>query len=227
MTPHDDDAVFDDRRRRGRTDGERTRTAILRAATPLFLERGFDAVSVSEIANASRVFPNQVTYHFGGKEPLFVEAACRAILRTARQAEERSRTSVTVEQHTRTLISFLLGPGAPSVILFAEAMLASRRREELREIVSTTIHELHVSGESAMVDTFMRTGWVARTTPQFITRGFWTAVLGLALEKAALGEGFEYVNAEAVALMMIRMNGSSAPLEEAASPDPDHEGEKS
>ncbi|MEU6642619.1 TetR/AcrR family transcriptional regulator C-terminal domain-containing protein [Saccharomonospora sp. NPDC046836] len=196
--------------RRPRTDGERTRAALVNGAIPLFLDRGYDGVSVADIAAAVGAYPNNVTYHFGGKDALFVESACRALLRTARQAELRTRSSRTVEEHTRSLISFLLGPGSGAVMLFADAMLMARRKEQLRDLVRETLRKLHVAGEAAMVDTFMRTGWKVRTTPEFITRGFWTAILGLALEKAALGETFEYASAEAVAVMMVRMNASSA-----------------
>ncbi|MGI5438119.1 TetR/AcrR family transcriptional regulator [Streptomyces shenzhenensis] len=47
-----------------------TRTAILEAATTLFLERGFDAVTVREIADKADVTPKTVYAHFPCKEAL-------------------------------------------------------------------------------------------------------------------------------------------------------------
>ena len=47
-----------------------TRAAILDAATALFLERGFDAVSVREIADKADVSPKTVFTHFPHKEEL-------------------------------------------------------------------------------------------------------------------------------------------------------------
>jgi AcrR family transcriptional regulator len=47
-----------------------TRAAILDAATTLFLERGFDAVSVREIADKADVSPKTVFTHFPRKEAL-------------------------------------------------------------------------------------------------------------------------------------------------------------
>jgi len=47
-----------------------TRAAILDAATELFLERGFDGVSVREIADKADVSPKTVFTHFPQKEAL-------------------------------------------------------------------------------------------------------------------------------------------------------------
>ncbi|MEV4077439.1 TetR/AcrR family transcriptional regulator [Nonomuraea fuscirosea] len=47
-----------------------TRAAILDAATALFLERGFDGVSVREIADQADVSPKTVFTHFPQKEAL-------------------------------------------------------------------------------------------------------------------------------------------------------------
>ncbi|MGH8876835.1 MAG: TetR/AcrR family transcriptional regulator [Stackebrandtia sp.] len=47
-----------------------TRAAILDAATTLFLERGFDGVSVREIADTADVSPKTVFTHFPQKEAL-------------------------------------------------------------------------------------------------------------------------------------------------------------
>ena len=47
-----------------------TRAAILDAATTLFLERGFDGVSVREIADKADVSPKTVFTHFPQKEAL-------------------------------------------------------------------------------------------------------------------------------------------------------------
>ncbi|MCA2012192.1 TetR family transcriptional regulator [Cereibacter sphaeroides] len=184
-----------------------TRSLLLEAAIERFAEKGFDATSVAEIAQAAGAYPNQVTHHFGGKEALFVEAASRMMLRAAKKAEQRTRRSETPEDHARGLISYLLGPGSSAIMLFAEAMLMARRREALQAIIGETMEILRVEGEAAMVDTLMRTGWKVRTTPEMITRGFWSAIFGLALEKASLGEDFSYASAEASALMMINLDG--------------------
>lgn len=55
-------------------DPELTRARILKAAFELFVEKGFAAVSVREIAQRSKVTKSLIHHHFGGKEGLW-EAA--------------------------------------------------------------------------------------------------------------------------------------------------------
>lgn len=186
--------------------GKGTRDNLLKAAIKLFLAKGYAGVSVQDIASAAGAFPNHVTYHFGGKDPLFVEAASRAMLRAAKHAESITRDSETAEIHTRRLIGDLLGPGAPAVMLFADAMLFARKKPELQALVRSTLTLLNEAGEAAMEDTLRRTGWENVASPRVITRSFWAAIFGLALEKAAMGDAFEQDSAEAVAYTMIALN---------------------
>lgn len=189
-----------------RSDGTQTRSHLIATAAPLFLQHGFDGVSVSTLAEAAGVFPSQVTYHFGSKEGVLVEAASFAMLRAARQVEKASSKSASTEEHTRRLLNDLLGPHSPAVMLFAEAMLLARRKPHLSPRVQATLRQLNDAGEAAMVLTLMRTGWKTRVAPDVITRSFWAAVFGLALEKAAMGRDFEQIDAEAVASMMINLD---------------------
>jgi TetR/AcrR family transcriptional regulator len=53
-------------------DPEATRRALLGAAAALFSERGFDAVSVEDIAEQAGFNKALVSYHFGGKRGLYV-----------------------------------------------------------------------------------------------------------------------------------------------------------
>jgi AcrR family transcriptional regulator len=61
--------------RRVRSDGLRTREAILDAARQLFVERGFQATTVRAIAERAGVNPSLVVRYFNGKEALFLRIA--------------------------------------------------------------------------------------------------------------------------------------------------------
>src|SRR5476649_2770251 len=70
--------------------GLRMRSRLLDAAARRFKAFGLADVAVAEIAADAGAFPSQVTYYFGTKETLFVEAACREMLYLARDAEAAS-----------------------------------------------------------------------------------------------------------------------------------------
>ena len=53
------------------TDGEKTKEHILKVATKLFAQKGFDGVSVREICKTSGVNVALISYYWGGKKELF------------------------------------------------------------------------------------------------------------------------------------------------------------
>src|SRR5262245_49663322 len=73
-----------------------TRQAISDVATRLFMERGFEAVTVAEVAEAAGVSIKTVFNYFGSKEELFLdrEAEVRAAI-VAAVTERPAGTSVT------------------------------------------------------------------------------------------------------------------------------------
>ncbi|MCS7089481.1 MAG: TetR family transcriptional regulator [Verrucomicrobiota bacterium] len=70
--------------RRARTEGERTRQRILRAALRCFAERGYAATAISDIARAAGVSKPALYYHFRDKADLF-----RALVTEAYEARQR------------------------------------------------------------------------------------------------------------------------------------------
>lgn len=65
---------------------QQTRLAISQVATRLFIERGFDSVTIAEVAEAAQVSVNTVFNYFDTKEDLFfdlseevVDALCRLV----------------------------------------------------------------------------------------------------------------------------------------------------
>jgi AcrR family transcriptional regulator len=61
--------------RTGERGGPQTRARILEVATRLFLERGYDAVTVADVARAAGVSSVTVFNHFARKEDLFLDRA--------------------------------------------------------------------------------------------------------------------------------------------------------
>ncbi|GAB4279366.1 MAG: TetR/AcrR family transcriptional regulator [Coriobacteriia bacterium] len=88
--------------------GDAARTRILDAAASLFAERGFDGVSVGEIAERAQVSPANVFYHFTNKQTVYdrVVERSRDLLGAAFRAIEgtgspRDRIEAVVSDYTR------------------------------------------------------------------------------------------------------------------------------
>jgi AcrR family transcriptional regulator len=183
--------------RTGREGGRRTRSRLLDAAAERFKAQGLAGASVAEIATDAGAFPNQVTYHFGSKEALFVEAACREMLYVAREAEIAAAAVNTDESYTEALIRTVVG--APGMALFIEALALVRRRPDLAPQVQKTFERLHAEGDRAYAETAARRGWTA-PAPAITARRFWTLALGIGL-RGASGEPPETLAAEMLTLL--------------------------
>src|SRR5258708_32010510 len=116
--------------------GQRMRSRLLDAAAARFKAFGLAGVSVAEIAADAGAFPSQVTYYFGTKEALFVEAACREMLYLARDAEAASSHTKNERDYIETMINCVIG--APRLNLFVEALALAHRRLDLQPLVQRT-----------------------------------------------------------------------------------------
>lgn len=74
-------------------DAERSRAAILDAATRLFATRGYDATSMSDIGAAAGLSRGAPGYFFGSKQALY-GAVLTAVFSSRQQATERAFTPV-------------------------------------------------------------------------------------------------------------------------------------
>src|SRR5215218_2975439 len=128
-----------------RAGGQATRRALLDAAGRLFAGRGLGGVSAAEIAQQAGAFPSQVTYYFGSKEALFVEAACRGLLYAAADVERAGSRTRTPRTYVHAVLQTALA--SPALLSFVEAALLVRRRPELAPLVRETFARLHVEGE--------------------------------------------------------------------------------
>ena len=120
-------------------------------------------MSVAEIAQAAGTFPSQVTYYFGSKEALFVEAACRPTLRAATDVERAGARTRTPHTYVRAVAGTALA--SPALLTFVEAALLARHRPDLAPLIGETFARLHAEGERAIVESLVARGWQIRATP--------------------------------------------------------------
>ena len=187
-----------------RDSGRQRRSQLLDAASELFSERGLGDVSLAEIAARADAFPSQVTYYFGSKEALFVEAACRGALHAAAEVERAGARTRTPRTYVRAIVTTALAaPGLPN---FIAAMLLVRRRADLAPLVEQALARMHAEGARAVGEILERRGWTILTTPAVEARAFWATVLGVVLERSALGDAFDPATAEAAVQLVLNLH---------------------
>ncbi|GAA3050571.1 TetR/AcrR family transcriptional regulator [Streptomyces glomeratus] len=127
---------------------QQTRTAIADAALTLFLEHGFDQVTVAQVARQAGVSTNTVFNYFPTKEDLFFDRQADVEGHLAALVRDRAPGTCPVETVRDDLLSALrrndpllgLHPGAPrfwQVILDSPALRA--REREISEHAETAL----------------------------------------------------------------------------------------
>jgi hypothetical protein len=69
--------------------------------------------------------------------------------------------------------------------------------------VRETFARLHAEGERAVAENLAARGWEIRAEPAAEAHGFWAAILGVALERTALGAGAGEASAEAAVELVL------------------------
>jgi AcrR family transcriptional regulator len=162
---------------RGR--GATTRRRIVEAAAGLFADRPADAVTVSEIAAAAGVYPNQITYHFGSKDSLFVHAAFALMLRDAGRIEGAGSRMTTAAAFRRAIArTVLVTPSLPVVI---SALALARAKPQLGAVVKGHLSLLFRMSEQYLERCLDRHGWRIERSSRQEVRTFWAAAFGATL----------------------------------------------
>jgi len=178
--------------------GQRMRSRLLDAAAERFKAFGLADVSVAEIAADAGAFPSQVTYYFGTKEALFVEAACREMLYLARDAEAASSAKDVGDLYLETLVHEVIG--APGLNLFVEALALAHRRLDLQPLVQRTFERLDAESDRALTEHRARHGLPPVDTAVHAHR-FWVIALGMGARGGATGESPRFLASEMLALL--------------------------
>jgi AcrR family transcriptional regulator len=183
--PEQNQRMRDDRRRR-----------ILSAAVRLFAVRGLAATKISDIAEASAMSQGLLYHYFKSKEDIFVDiirmafekmnSAARGLERLS--LSPREKLEMTVKEVLRSLdesedfvwFSALISASSISDSIPDEAKTIIRRE---RDFSYRVVERIARAGQ--------KDGSVRKAPPRELSLVFWTAVKGLAMHKAALGNDFE------------------------------------
>src|SRR5215470_6833806 len=93
-------------RRRGR-DPQFTRDGLLTAATQLFAARGFDGVSVTQIAQRAGVTKALVNYHFGGKRKLYLAIVTSTFSEIVERVEHVAASTRPAPEQLREFVALV------------------------------------------------------------------------------------------------------------------------
>lgn len=157
--------------RTGERGGPQTRAKILEVSTRLFLERGYDAVTVAEVAREAGVSSVTVFNHFPRKEDLFLDRAADAV--ELLQSAVRDRTPgvdvlTSLRERTLGLVDArhpLSGVNDRSVPFFrtvaASPALVARAREIAADLQQTLADELALDGDFAGDATLLAAFFIA------------------------------------------------------------------
>jgi AcrR family transcriptional regulator len=98
--------------------------AILQAAEALFAKKGYQAVSIGEIARTAGVAKGLINYHFGGKEKLLVHVLSKAATTLFGQLDSVTQAQETAREKIRAAIEIYLTVASAGPALTRMAMMA-------------------------------------------------------------------------------------------------------
>jgi AcrR family transcriptional regulator len=179
------------RRKTGKRELKRqeTRARIVDAATELFAERGFDAVSVMEIARSAGVVEKTVFNHFPVKEGLVFDAdppMRAALLETVRRRPAGESVSAAAGTFVVSAVSLLGSPEAADGVARMARIIRSSRRLQVRE--REIIEELTVALAALIAEeTDARSGQLEPWLAAHAVLGLYAGLLELARDRVLAG----------------------------------------
>lgn len=176
--------------------GDTSRDRILAAASALFAERGFDAVSVADIAHASGTSTSLIYYHFTDKQTLFETA----VLEAADLMESVASAALAAPGGPADrLISFaraysgLLGshPDTMRVLILSVASLQGRLPHEVLERASAIVAALAAIEEGVAAGLFRPVDPRAAATALFAMTNAPVTAQALAVSETPVAASYE------------------------------------
>lgn len=186
--------------------GER-RAAILEAARRLFEQRGYAAVTVSDVAAAVGVTKAAVHYHFETKAELYAEVM-RTVLEGIQhgiRAMSAAPGPVPAKLHNLAafaIVSLQSNADLDAMMRDADEHLSEPRRQELH-----LAHEGIIAALADLMRAGIATGDLADADPDFLAHAFWHLLAGFA-GRAGAERGYQGRPEIAAALIDVFLHGT-------------------
>lgn len=137
------------------------------------------SVTVSAIAEAAGVFPNQITHHFGTKDALYSEAAFTLLLHDTERLVSSVRRMRSPESFRSAIARTALA--TPSVGLVVAALGTRDDNPIAQQIVKRCLDILFRQSERFLERVLNERGWVSDNGVHRDVRSFWSAIFGAVL----------------------------------------------
>ncbi|MDF3887558.1 TetR/AcrR family transcriptional regulator [Cupriavidus basilensis] len=166
--------------------GEEKRALILKTATGMFLEHGYDGVSLDEVVRTTGGSKTNVYNYFGGKDGLFVavvEALCDRFLESSVRVDlSRINAAVGLQKIAHSFLQTLL---QESHLAFLRLIIAECRRfPQLGDAWYTRGPIATCNYIAAFLATQEAAGAKLRATPDVAAQMFHSMVIGGVLHRA-------------------------------------------
>jgi TetR/AcrR family transcriptional regulator, mexJK operon transcriptional repressor len=170
-------------------EAERRQRVLLDCAMQLFLEQGFDAVSIDEIARRSGVAKRFIYARYKGKEEIFVAAIEQCFAERLEHLLEFDTLPADPEEglthYAARLLDLALAPDALAMNrLFT--MVAPRFPELTRKFIERGRHR-NLGGVRRLLQAYADRGVIVSSDMQLLAESFFILIVGIPQRFALLG----------------------------------------
>ncbi len=156
-----------------------SRERVLLLAEALFSERGYDSVTLRDIAEAIGIRQASLYHHVpGGKEQLYVEVTERGLQRHQAGLEAALATATGIRAQLRAAARWLLSQPPMNLSRFVRSDLPSIAREHADRLLATSYTTLFAPIERALRDAD-RTAEIKLRSPMLLAATFISLIEGI------------------------------------------------
>lgn len=153
------------------------RNRILKAAMKLFLKRGYDNVTMRNIAAELQYSPTTIYHYYRGKDEIFFALRGKGFelfYRTQMKARKSRDPKRRLRQHAQAYVDFALNNPEYYDLMFMMSAPVERAAE--REEWSETVKSLELLRED--VHAVVKAGMVRERDPERVAFGLWSLLHG-------------------------------------------------
>lgn len=182
---------------------ENRREEILRSSLKVFASRGLKGAKISDISKESCISQGLIYHYYKSKEEIYTELIKKAFRKLNSACEELNTLNLEPLEKIRVAVNGLLDAlrnsetNALNYLLIAQATISEDIPKEAKEI----IEQSHRFPYEIFEDIFrkgQKDGSIRGGQVSDYALLFWTTIKGIAMHKAAHGEGFRFPDTEII-----------------------------